>query len=62
MLSNYQLKITDIYKTPTGNVKKLLHNVFDKKCICFIMKFCNFLRLGFKLKNTLGIIIQSINV
>ena len=31
MLSNYQLKIADIYKTPTGNVKKLLHNVFDKK-------------------------------
>ena len=30
LLSNYQLKIDDIYKTPVGNVKKLLPKFFDK--------------------------------
>ena len=31
MLSDYQLKIADLYNTPIGNVKKLAHDFFDKK-------------------------------
>ena len=31
MLSNYYLKIADIYSIPIGNVKKLVSNFFDKK-------------------------------
>ena len=29
MLSDYQLKIADLYYIPIGNVKKLLPNFFD---------------------------------
>ena len=36
MLSEYQLKIADLYNIPIGNVKKLVPNLF--------------LRLGLKLK------------
>ena len=32
MLSEYQLKIADLYNIPIGNVKKLLPNFFDKEC------------------------------
>ena len=38
----YQLKITDLYNIPTGNLKQLVPNSFDKKSMCFIMKTCNF--------------------
>ena len=31
MLTEYQLKIADLYNTPTGNVKKLVPNFFDKE-------------------------------
>ena len=31
MLSNYQLKIADLYNIPIGNVKKLVSNFFDKE-------------------------------
>ena len=31
MLSEYQLKISDLYNIPTGNVKKLVPNFFDKE-------------------------------
>ena len=30
MLSSYQLKIVDHYKIPTGNVKKLVPDFYDK--------------------------------
>ena len=33
-MSNYQLKIVNFYKIHIGNVKKLLPNFFDKKCMC----------------------------
>ena len=34
MLSEYQLKITDLYNIPIGNVKKLVPEFFDKeKCV-----------------------------
>ena len=33
MLSEYQLKITDLYNIAIGNVKKLMPKLFDKK-IC----------------------------
>ena len=31
ILSDYQLKIADLYNIPIGNVKNLVHNVFDKE-------------------------------
>ena len=31
MLSKYQLNITDLYKIPIANVKKLVPNFFDKE-------------------------------
>ena len=42
ILSEYQLKITDLYNIPTGSVKKLVPNFFDKESMGFIMKTCNF--------------------
>ena len=33
MLSDYQLKIADLYNIPVGNVKKLVPKFFDKKNI-----------------------------
>ena len=38
MLSEYQLKITDLYNIPTGIVKKLVLNFFGKKSMRFIIK------------------------
>ena len=43
MLSEYQLKTTDLYSIPIGNVKRLVPNVFNKKSMCFIVRTCNFL-------------------
>ena len=31
ILSEYQLKLADVYNIPFGNVKKLVHNLFDKE-------------------------------
>ena len=31
MLSDYQLKLEDLYNIPIGNVKKIVPNVFDKE-------------------------------
>ena len=31
MLSEYQIKIADLYNIPIGNVKKLLPNLFDEE-------------------------------
>ena len=30
-MSEYQLKIADLYNIPTGNAKKLVPNFYDKK-------------------------------
>ena len=48
----YQSKIADLYNIPTGNVKKLVPNLFDKEKYVIHyenLKLC--LRLGLKLKN-----------
>ena len=42
MLSEYQLKIADLYNIPSGNVKTLVPNFLIKKSMYFIMKTCNF--------------------
>ena len=42
MLSEYQLKIADLYNIPIGNIKKLVPNFFDKESMCFIMNTYNF--------------------
>ena len=34
MVPEYQLKIAYLYKIPTGNVKKLVLNFFDKEKVC----------------------------
>ena len=51
MLSEYQLKIADLYNFPISNVKKLVPNFFDKEK--FVVHYENlqlYLRLGLKLK------------
>ena len=63
MLSNYQLKIADLYNITIGNVKKLVLNFFDKdKYVIYYENVQLYLRLGliFK-KNALHIIIQPIS-
>ena len=42
ILSEYQLKIADLYNIPYGNVKTLVPNFLIKKNMCFVMKTCNF--------------------
>ena len=52
MLSEYQLKIDDLYNIPNGNVKKLVPNFFDKeKYVTYYENLKLYLRLGLKLKN-----------
>ena len=51
ILFSYQLKISDFYKIPIGNVKKLMPNIFYKKK--YVLHYENlqlYLRLGSKLK------------
>ena len=51
ILSEYQLKIADLYNIPIGNVKKLVPNFFDKEK--YVLHYENLqlhLRLGLKLK------------
>ena len=51
MLSEYQLKVTDLYNIPTGNVKKLVTNFFEEgKYVIHYKNLQVFLRLGLKLK------------
>ena len=50
MMSEYQLKIADLYSIPTGNVKKVRPNLFDKeKYLIHYENFQLYLRLGLKL-------------
>ena len=51
MLSEYHLKIVDLYNIPITNVKKLVPNFFDKER--YALHYENlqlYLRLGLKLK------------
>ena len=51
MLSEYQLKIADLYNIPIGNVKKLVPNFFDKeKYVIHYENLQLYLRLGLKLQ------------
>ena len=61
MLSEYQLKIADLYNISIGNVKKLVPNLFNKEN--YVIHYKNlklYLRLRLKLKNSSCIRIQSI--
>ena len=50
MLSDYQLKIADLYNIPIGNVKKLVPNLVDKeKYVIHYENLQFYLRLGLKL-------------
>ena len=42
MLSEYQLKIADLYIIPTGNFKNQCLTFLIKESMCFLMKTCNF--------------------
>ena len=42
IMSGHQLKITDLYNIPIGNVKKLCLTFFIRKGMCFIMKTWEF--------------------
>ena len=51
MLSEYQLKMADLYNIPIGNVRKLVPNLFDKEK--YVIHYENMklnLRIGLKLK------------
>ena len=51
MLSEYQLKIADLYNIPIGNAKKLVPDLFDEER--YVIHYENlklYLRLGLKLK------------
>ena len=51
MLSEYQLKIADLYNIPIGNVKKILPNLFgQEKYLIHYENLQIYLRLGLKLK------------
>ena len=52
MVSKYEVKITDLYNIPIGNVKKLVPIFFDKEK--YVLHYENlqlYLRLELKLKN-----------
>ena len=44
ILSECQLKITDLYNIPIGNIKKLMPNFLIKRSMCFIRRTYNFTR------------------
>ena len=51
MLSEYQLKIADLYNIPIGIVRKLVSNFFDKEKYVFHYENLQlYLKLGLKLK------------
>ena len=51
MLSEYQLKIADLYNISIGDLKKLVHDLFDKEnYVIHYEKLKLYLRLGLKLK------------
>ena len=57
MLPEYQLKISDLYKIPIGNVKKLVPKFFDKqKYVIHYKSLKLYLRLGLKLKIIHGVL------
>ena len=50
-MSDYQLKIANLYNIPFGNVKKLVPNFFDKeKHVIHYEKLQIYLTVGMKLK------------
>ena len=60
MLSEYQLKISDLYNIPISNFRKLMSNFFhEEKCLIHYENFQIYLRLGIKLKKYF---VYSINV
>ena len=51
-MSDYQLKIADLYNIPIGNVKKLIPNFFDKEKYDSLWKLTTLLETRIKTKNT----------
>ena len=63
MLSEYELRIADLYSISIGNVKNLVPNLFDKEKYVFHYENLQlYLRLALKIKKTLNIRIQSITM
>ena len=51
MLSEYQLKVADLYNIFIGNVEKFVSSFFDKaKYVIYYQNLQLYLRLGLKLK------------
>ena len=62
MLSNYQLKIADLYNIPISNVKKLVSNFFNReKHVMYYENLQLYLKIEAK-KSTQRIRIQSISI
>ena len=49
-MSDYQLKIADLYNIPTGNVKKLVPNFFDKEKYDSLQKLTTLFEIRIKTK------------
>ena len=63
MLSNYPLKIKDLYNISTDKVKKLVHNYFDEEKYVHHYKILKlYLTLGLTLKKFMYIITQSMTI
>ena len=59
MLSEYQLKIADLYNIPIGNVKKLMPNFFDKeKYVIHYENLQLYLSLGLKRKKKIHRVLE----
>ena len=63
MLSNYPLKIKDLYNISIDKVKKLVHNYFDEEKYVHHYKILKlYLTLGLTLKKFMYMIIQSMTI
>ena len=63
MLSDYKFKFPDLYHISSGNIKKLVLNIFDKdKYGLQFENLQNFLKLGLRIKNALRIRVESITM
>ena len=55
MLSEYQLKIADLYNIPIGNVKKIVPNFFDKeKYVIYYENWKTLLKISIEAKKNIS--------
>ena len=62
MLSDYKFKFADLYNTPSGNIKKLVLNIFDIDKYGHFGNLQNFSKLWLRIKNALRISVELITI